>query len=851
MINTNKDDVSDVKIHIGDVSSAEIINDESHPTKRSAKQQVLRDYRCVVIYTKQRPYLIRFLIHGLILALAIRSWVHYKTFEDEYSDFTKSFKTKLIIGISTVDSKSNCDSIGYEDIEFATFPKMNNGCLCDYNLYTSNDCTTIKSSASISSNGCTAMNTAINNYASGNTRRLSEEDQNNEIISNNNENTQDNSLSRLLQAGYTATEQSLPTTCKCYKDIIGVESQTINKWIDGKKICILKSNYWTTYNYLKSSFNFRDCSSDNTRKCQKYFCKPVLDEVSLKKNNMIDFGKTIKAEDLVCPVVDAELTMGIYNDYDSLKKDPIKSIRYGTDSAQIHYLSSTDYFNKILFPMTSIKISLQNACDNTTNKDLIDLNFNLFNSNECAPSQNSYSIDTDSLKSILNINSGLYEFYAVKNPLFQLKVPQSFNINLNAEYAATRDLLSCYMTSTEFDYYISGSSFKRNETTNTYLAKLHNMVYFLFNVDDTFDWVYNYQLALLVLNCVAIALIFFALFTTCCYSCCYVDRGLIYKKDTSCSEVYLMLEIIYSFVCCIASSIVGIICFANMNIDINAMNDVMRISCTNSTLNKQYTYFTNTLEVIRNDNIAIAFIVFIKLLFFLFNVTWVCCAVRCKFPDGACNALIFENMNDGGSEYTAILNKEINDKTNHKIKQRYYQNNLTNNNAVNNVIDRSNISYSKNNLNMSYKEPNNNVYTNNNNYNNNNTLHMMKNSNMIKSNVSYHTANVRDSNREHYYNNSNNLNNHNYNTNNYVNSRMNTNPYNYNGERNQTLSKSQVFENSNRNFIEKIPEIERTPDKDRNKFNNESRNYEQRSNNNRDKYDKTEYSDYRLRDGAQ
>lgn len=116
-------------------------NKENDITKSETLREKINDERDrgLVILRYLRPFLIKLLLHMILLFLAIRAYLSYRSSTDSYNAFMIALNNNVLIDVKFLDYKTPCPE-NYSNIIGTGFPNVDNGCRCDWSIFPGEVC---------------------------------------------------------------------------------------------------------------------------------------------------------------------------------------------------------------------------------------------------------------------------------------------------------------------------------------------------------------------------------------------------------------------------------------------------------------------------------------------------------------------------------------------------------------------------------------------------------------------------------------------------------------------------------------------------------------------------------------
>lgn len=97
----------------------------------------------IKIFRYLRPFLIKLLMHSILIYLSIRAYYSYESTAQTIEKFKDKLTDKVVIDIKIKDYEKDCD-LGYESMKPVYFPAVSDGCRCQFQIFPKNVCSIFK-----------------------------------------------------------------------------------------------------------------------------------------------------------------------------------------------------------------------------------------------------------------------------------------------------------------------------------------------------------------------------------------------------------------------------------------------------------------------------------------------------------------------------------------------------------------------------------------------------------------------------------------------------------------------------------------------------------------------------------
>ena len=633
---------------------------------------VIQEEKKIKAYNDVKPYLVRLFTHALLLFISIRAFQNFQDSVSTYQTFINLLNEKLVIDAITVNANDTCPT-DYYNINKGTFPKINDGCRCDSEVFPKDVCNYIfenldknqtrwKENCEFQDNismfgvvdsskipsGGDYSNISSQIFTNTTVRDNYKQPQQSNTSNANSKNSQTNSQSqspvnsnaRFLKWDYNMVvppKQNLTgINCKCWKNITGQDQLDLEIFIPEKRLCILKHKTNSTVDYFKSINT--ECDKENI--CQKYFCKP---------------GNDPKEK---CPLVD--IWFDNNEDQEGFQNAGLSELKtYNASSYNIRKSTSYNRTNisvdqfkaKIYAPITDVSMSMLGKCSNS--KEFQQTTYSLLEKEECSVETRNIITSKMSFESILNANNGTYNKLVDKFPLFKTSIKKDDYYSLVLEYAIYRDIPTCLIQNLNFsNSYVSYDSNMVDVGEALYRQKLSYAIYLFISMDSIFNLQEFFQYYLLIVNCFIVTfnvfIILFRLFK-------------LILQDEFFGHKLLYYEVYISFIIDLASAVVGGTAYFELSKIVSLCNEVINTNCLGNYEEYRLNVYSNDLYGTSDANLQIFIIMLIKILLITLNISVFCGIKKCKFKKSQILKIFYESIHEGDEEDSPMNNEEINE----------------------------------------------------------------------------------------------------------------------------------------------------------------------------------------------
>lgn len=139
---TRKENNKEIKQPYGLVHRVE--HKENELLKSETIKEKIKDDkdRGLIVLKYLRPFLIKLLLHMILLFVSVRAYISYKSSTDAYDTFTIALNKNVLVDVKFIDYNTPCPE-NYTNIISTGFPEVNDGCRCDWNIYPKEICQTL------------------------------------------------------------------------------------------------------------------------------------------------------------------------------------------------------------------------------------------------------------------------------------------------------------------------------------------------------------------------------------------------------------------------------------------------------------------------------------------------------------------------------------------------------------------------------------------------------------------------------------------------------------------------------------------------------------------------------------